>query len=261
MWRQPHFKAFDLKFDQPIRELGFHGVPHEASTFIMTTSSCLVELIETSFVVITLSKVEIVCLERVGVGQKNFDMTLIFKDLKRDVFRIDSIPPTSLDNIKEWLDTSNLKYYECSLSLNWWPILKTIINDPKMFINDGGWEVLNMVVSDSDFENSKCSDKEYLPSNVQSDFDSRSDDKDDQRESPVESEDDEGEDYEEEMNDDQGNTWEELEMEASHDDRAKVDGSDSEEERAWRKMKTLGKAWAPEERYLGGNVPKRTKFR
>ncbi|KAG6751470.1 hypothetical protein POTOM_043659 [Populus tomentosa] len=141
---QPQFKALDLEFDQPVRELGFHGVPHKVSAFIVPTSSCLVELIETPCVVITLSEIEIVNLERVGLGQKNFDMTVVFKDFKRDVLRIDSIPSTSLDGIKEWLNTTDLKYYE---------------------------------ISDSDSENSADSDQGYMPSDVQSD--SGSDDEDD----------------------------------------------------------------------------------
>ncbi|XVF02116.1 hypothetical protein REPUB_Repub04eG0148400 [Reevesia pubescens] len=68
LWGQPQFKALDLEFDQPMRELGFHGIPHKASVFIVPTSNCLVELIETPFVVITLSEIEIVNLERVGLG-------------------------------------------------------------------------------------------------------------------------------------------------------------------------------------------------
>ncbi|XVF02185.1 hypothetical protein REPUB_Repub04eG0154200 [Reevesia pubescens] len=68
LWGQPQFKALDLEFDQPMRELGFHGVPHKASAFKVPTSNCLFELIETSFVVITLSEIEIVNLGRVGLG-------------------------------------------------------------------------------------------------------------------------------------------------------------------------------------------------
>ncbi|KAF2324072.1 hypothetical protein GH714_006485 [Hevea brasiliensis] len=93
-------------------------------------------------------------------------MTIVFKDFKRDVLRIDSIPSTSLDNIKEWLNTTDLKYYESRLNLNWRPILKTITDDPEKFIEDGGWEFLNMEVSDSDSENSVDSDQGYEPSDV-----------------------------------------------------------------------------------------------
>ncbi|EAZ42674.1 hypothetical protein OsJ_27240 [Oryza sativa Japonica Group] len=46
-WSQPQFKGLDLEFDVPLRELGFHGVPYKASAFIIPTSTCLVELIET----------------------------------------------------------------------------------------------------------------------------------------------------------------------------------------------------------------------
>lgn len=261
LWGQPQFKAFDLEFDQPLRELGFHGVPHKSSAFIVPTSSCLVELIETPFVVITLSEIEIVNLERVGLGQKNFDMTVVFKDFKREVFRIDSIPSTSLDGIKEWLDTTDLKYYESRLNLNWRPILKTITDDPEKFIEDGGWEFLNMEASDSDSDNSQESDQGYEPSDVQSE--SASEDDDDDSESLVESEDDGEEDSEEDSEEEEGKTWEELEREASNADREKGDESDSEEERKRRKIKAFGKARLPEKRPSGGggSLPKRPRMR
>ncbi|XP_010276527.1 PREDICTED: FACT complex subunit SPT16-like [Nelumbo nucifera] len=257
LWGQPQFRDLDLEFDQPLRELGFHGVPHKASAFIVPTSSCLVELVETPFLVVTLSEIEIVNLERVGLGQKSFDMTIVFKDFKRDVLRIDSIPSTSLDGVKEWLDTTDLKYYESRLNLNWRQILKTITDDPEKFIEDGGWEFLNMEVSDSDSENSEESDQGYEPSDVQSDSESSSND---DSESLVESEDDE-DDSEEDSEEEEGKTWEELEREASNADREKGDESDSEEERKRRKTKAFGKGRVPDKRDPRGNPPKRAKIR
>ncbi|KAL0422131.1 UNVERIFIED_CONTAM: FACT complex subunit SPT16 [Sesamum latifolium] len=198
---EPQFKGLDLEFDQPLRELGFHGVPYKASAFIVPTSSCLVELIETPFLVISLSDIEIVNLERVGLAQKNFDMAIVFKDFKRDVMRIDSIPSTSLDGIKEWLDTTDIKYYESRLNLNWRPILKTIMDDPQQFIEEGGWEFLNLEATDSDSENSAESDQGYEPSDVEPESDSEDDDSD--SESLVESEDEE-EDSEEDSEEEEG---------------------------------------------------------
>lgn len=234
-------------------------MPHKASAFIVPTSSCLVELIEQPFVVITLNEIEIVNLERVGLGQKNFDMTIVFKDFKRDVFRFDSIPSTSLDGIKEWLDTTDLKYYESRLNLNWRPILKTITDDPEKFIEDGGWEFLNMEASDSDSDNSQESDHGYEPSDAQSD--SGSEEEDDDSASLVESEDDDEEESEEGSEEDEGKTWEELEREASKADREKGDESDSENERKRRQIKTFGKARVPDKRIPSGSLPKRPKFR
>ncbi|XP_057464281.1 FACT complex subunit SPT16-like isoform X2 [Actinidia eriantha] len=258
LWGQPQFKALDLEFDQPFRDLGFHGVPHKASAFIVPTSSCLVELIETPFVVITLNEIEIVNLERVGLGQKNFDMAIVFKDFKRDVFRMDSIPSTSLDGIKEWLDTTDLKYYESRLNLNWRPILKTITDDPEKFIEDGGWEFLNMEASDSDSDHSQESDQGYEPSDVQSDTGSEEEEEDSA--SLVESEDDDEEVSEEDSEEDEGKTWEELEREASRADKEKGDESDSEDERKRRKIKAFGKARVPDKRNSGSSLPKRPKF-
>ncbi|KDP40616.1 hypothetical protein JCGZ_24615 [Jatropha curcas] len=254
LWSQPQFNGLDLEFDQPLRELGFHGVPYKTSSFIVPTSSCLVELIETPFLVVTLSEIEIVNLERVGLGQKNFDMTIVFKDFKRDVLRIDSIPSTSLDGIKEWLDTTDIKYYESKLNLNWRQILKTITDDPQSFIDDGGWEFLNLEASDSDSDNTEDSDKGYEPSDAEPE--SESDDDDSDSESLVESEDEEEEDdTEEDSEEEKGKTWEELEREASNADKEKGNESDSEEERNRRKMK--GKSRAPP----SSSMAKRSRFR
>ncbi|PIA25479.1 hypothetical protein AQUCO_11400033v1 [Aquilegia coerulea] len=259
LWAQPQFNGLDLEFDSPLRDLGFHGVPYKASAFIVPTSTCLVELVENPFLVITISEIEIVNLERVGLGQKNFDMTIVFKDFKRDVLRIDSIPSSSLDGIKEWLDTTDLKYYESRLNLNWRPILKTITDDPEKFFEEGGWEFLNMEASDSDSENTEDSDQGYAPSDVQSD--SVSEEEDDDSESLVESDEDEEEDTDEDSEEEKGKTWEELEREASNADREKGDESDSEEERQRRKMKAFGKSRIPDKRDPRGGPSKRSKLR
>ncbi|KAL3515893.1 hypothetical protein ACH5RR_022795 [Cinchona calisaya] len=252
LWGQPQFKGLDLEFDQPLRELGFFGVPHKSSAFIVPTSSCLVELIETPFLVITLGEIEIVNLERVGFGQKNFDMAIVFKDFKRPITRIDSIPSTSLDGIKEWLDTTDLKYYESRLNLSWPAILKNIISDPQTFIDKGGWEFLNLEGSDSESEQSEESDIGYEPSDVEPE--SVSEDEDSDSESLVESEDAEDD---EESEEEKGKTWEELEREASNADREKGDESDSDDERRRRQVKTFGKSRAAP----SSSAPKRGKFR
>ncbi|KAK9920058.1 hypothetical protein M0R45_028623 [Rubus argutus] len=255
LWQQPQFNGLELEFDQPMRELGFHGVPYKSSAFIVPSSNCLVELIETPFLVVTLSEIEIVNLERVGLGQKNFDLAIVFKDFKRDVLRIDSIPSTSLDGLKEWLDTTDIKYYESRMNLSWKPILKTITEDPQSFIDNGGWEFLNLEASDSDSDQSQESDKGYEPSDVESESESEDDSSDSA--SLVESEDDDEEDSEEMSEDEEGKTWEELEREASNADREKGNESDSEEDRKRRKMKAIGKARAPP----AGSIPKRSKLR
>ncbi|VFQ98906.1 unnamed protein product [Cuscuta campestris] len=254
IWSQPQFKGLDLEFDQPLRELGFHGVPYKSSAFIVPTSSCLVELIETPFLVITLGEIEIVNLERAGFGQKNFDMAIVFKDFKCDVMRIDSIPISSLDGIKEWLDTTNTKYYESKLNLNWRLILKTIVDDPQKFIDDGGWEFLNLEGRDSETDNTEESDGEFEPTDDEPESDSEDDES--ESESMVESEEDEEEESEEEK----GKTWEELETEASHADREKGDESDSEDERRRRKN-TFSKSRGAGPSSSAAPPSKRPKFR
>ena len=68
-----------MEFEIPFRELGFHGVPHRQTGFLMPSVNALVELVDMPFTVITMTEVNIVNLERVGFNLKNFDMTLVFK--------------------------------------------------------------------------------------------------------------------------------------------------------------------------------------
>ncbi|GAU22459.1 hypothetical protein TSUD_123460 [Trifolium subterraneum] len=218
--------------------------------------ACLVELIETPFLVVTLSEIEIVNLERVGLGQKNFDMTIVFKDFKRDVLRIDSIPSTSLDGIKEWLDTTDIKYYESRLNLNWRQILKTITDDPQSFIDGGGWEFLNLEATDSESDHSEESDQGYEPSDVEPESDSEEEDSETDL-VPSEDEDSEESD-DEDSEEEKGKTWEELEKEASNADREKGNESDSEEDRKRRKAKA---AFGKSRGNLSSSMPKRPKLR
>ncbi|CAF1745882.1 unnamed protein product [Brassica oleracea var. botrytis] len=162
-----------LEFEQPLRELGFSGVTDKARVFIVPTSSCLVMLTETPVLVVSLSEVEIVNLERVVFGQKYFDMAIVFKDFKKDVLKINAIDTSYLEGIKKWLDAIDIKYYESKANLMWRPILKRITDDPQGFIDDGGWEFLNLERSDSEPEES---DQGYEPPDAEDESESEDED-------------------------------------------------------------------------------------
>jgi nucleosome binding factor SPN SPT16 subunit len=125
---------------------------------VLPTVNCLVDLIETPFLVVTLKEIEVVNLERVGFALKNFDMAIVFKDFTREVHRIDAIDSRNLDTIKEWLNSVNIKYYESKMNLNWKPILKTILDDPQKFVEEGGWDFLDLEKSDEEDEEEEESD-------------------------------------------------------------------------------------------------------
>ena len=94
----------DLKFDSPYPDYGFYGSPFYNNVFIMPTAYCVVSLIETPFLVITLEEVELVSLERVDNKIKNFDLVFVFKDYTRPVQTISNIDKKNLDTIKSWLE-------------------------------------------------------------------------------------------------------------------------------------------------------------
>lgn len=94
----------EVEVDMPFRDLGFSGVPHRSNVQLLPTTNCLVHLSEFPFTVITLSEVEIVHLERVQFGLKNFDMVFVLSDFKKAPIHINNIPVNHLDNVKEWLE-------------------------------------------------------------------------------------------------------------------------------------------------------------
>ncbi|WZZ14602.1 hypothetical protein YC2023_107691 [Brassica napus] len=176
-----------LEFEQPLRELGFSGVTDKARVFIVPTSSCLVMLTEAPFLVVSLSEVEIVNLERVVFGNTSFDMAIVFKDFKKDVLKINAIDTTSLEGIKKWLDAIDIKYYESKANLMWRTILKRITDDPQGFIDDGGWEFLNLERSDSEPEES---DQGYEPPDAEDESESEDEDSESESEDQEEEEED-----------------------------------------------------------------------
>lgn len=198
--------------------------------------------------VITLSEVVVVNLERVGFGLRNFDMTLVFKDLTRDVVRIDAIPMTSLDTIREWLGSIDIKFYECKTNLNWKQVLKSIVDDPEGFVEAGGWSFLDMEASDDeDGEgDSEDGDEEFAPSDSDEEEEEESDEDDDDSEfDEDEDDDDEEEEEEDESDEEAGKSWEELEAEAAREDRQRAkegafDDSDDERKGGGKKRRGSG---------------------
>ena len=213
----------------------------------MPTVNCLVELTEQPFTVITLSEVVVVNLERVGFGLRNFDMALVFKDPTRDVVRIDAIPMTSLDTIREWLTSVDIKFYESKTNLNWKQVLKSIIEDPEAFREAGGWGFLDMEggSDDEEGEDSEDGDEEFAPSDSGEEEEEESEDEDDDSEFDEEEDDDDDEEDDGSDGDDEeaGKSWEELEAEAAREDRERAkEGAfdDSDDERKGKKRRSGG---------------------
>lgn len=239
MWEK-ELPELNLEFDVPFRELAFEGVPHRSTVTVMPTVNCLVELTEMPFTVISLEDIEVVNLERVGFNLKNFDMAVVFKDFQRDVLRIDAIPTKKLDTIRDWLVSVKIKYFESKLNLSWKPILKSIMEDPEGFVENGGWDFLNMDKSDSD-EDEDASSEGFQPSSEEGSGDESSDySSDDDSDLESEGDDSDGDASEEDEDEEEGLSWEELEEEARRDDRRRDAESEDDDDERPRKRKGGG---------------------
>ncbi|OCK75859.1 SPT16-domain-containing protein [Lepidopterella palustris CBS 459.81] len=223
-------RSENVAVDIPFRELGFTGVPSRSSVLIQPTTDCLVQLTEPPFLVLTLNEIEVVHLERVQFGLRNFDMVLVFKDFNRSPAHINTIPVESLDAVKDWLDSVEIPFSEGPLNLNWATIMKTVISDPHQFFVDGGWSFL---AAESDEEDAQESEEESAFEMSESELavsDESSEDESDFDENASAEASEDGSDD----GDSEGEDWDELEKKARRKD--KESGLDDEEDKS-RKRK------------------------
>ncbi|XP_055357882.1 FACT complex subunit SPT16-like [Paramacrobiotus metropolitanus] len=215
----------DVDFDTPFRDLGFPGVPHRATVLLQPTSTCLVNLAETPPFVITLEEIELVHFERVQFHIKNFDMVFIFKDYSRKPVLVTAVPMNLLEHVKSWLDSCDIHFTEGIQSLNWTKIMKTIADDPKAFIEEGGWDFLEPendankeAQAAADAEEEEEDDEAYAPS------ESESAESESEEEASSAVDEDEDDEASEELSsgEESGKDWDELEEEAAKADRQKA---------------------------------------
>uniref|UniRef100_A0A0K0G0W2 FACT complex subunit n=1 Tax=Strongyloides venezuelensis TaxID=75913 RepID=A0A0K0G0W2_STRVS len=225
-----------IDFDIPYQTLGFYGVPYRSSVFLKPTSACLVSLTEWPTLVITLSEVELVHFERVSFQLKNFDMVFVFKDYTKPVQFIQQIPTHQLDSVKEWLHSCDIRYTEGIQSLKWSKIMKTIIDDPETFFDDGGW---NFLCDESGDEGADVeSDSEESVFSLSEAGESDESGEDEEYDSGEVTEDSESE-ASLDSDESSGKDWSDLEEEAARHDRQK--SSKDEDEDLSRKRKNPSK--------------------
>jgi len=218
----------EVEFDSPFRDLAFHGAPFRSTVLLQPTSGCLVNLTEWPPFVVSLTDIELVHFERVSFQLKNFDVVFIFKDYSKKVAMINSVAMSSLDDVKEWLNSCDIRYTEGVQSLNWGKIMKTITDDPESFFDTGGWTFLDPqsdAEGDGD-EDSEEEDQTFNPSGDESgEAGSDESSEDDSENSDWDEEDDEvdesGSEDELGSSEESGKDWDELEAEAKRADREK----------------------------------------
>ncbi|XP_008316564.1 FACT complex subunit SPT16 isoform X2 [Cynoglossus semilaevis] len=208
----------ELEFEVPFRDLGFQGAPYRSTCLLQPTSSSLVNVTEWPPFVVTLDEVELVHFERVQFHLKNFDVVIIYKDYNKKVTMINAVPVNSLDPIKEWLNSCDIKYTEGVQSLNWTKIMKTIVDDPEGFFEQGGWSFLDPDSEGSGPEMDSESEMEDETFNPSADEEEEEEEEDSDEDYSSETEDS---DYSASLGSEEesGKDWDELEEEARKADK------------------------------------------
>ncbi|KAL7909735.1 FACT complex subunit domain-containing protein [Trichoderma velutinum] len=206
----------NIEVDMPIRDLGFNGVPFRSNVFIQPTTDCLIQVVEPPFMVITIEDIEVAHLERVQFGLKNFDMVFVFKDFTRAPYHINTIPVEFLDQVKDFLDSSDIAFTEGPLNLNWPTIMKTVNQDTHQFFVDGGWSFLQADSDDSGAEDESEEESAFEMDDEEMDEVSESSEEDSDFGSNASDDDDDEADIDSE---DEGEDWDEMEKKARKRDR------------------------------------------
>ena len=232
--------SFD--FDIPYSDLAFEGVPDKEMVTLRPARDCLVNLTEQPAFVASIHEMEHVHFERVSFNQKTFDMTIIWKDLKRPPNRITLIASDKLEQIQAWLDDINMTYTYGPKTLLWKSILEVVQEDLKEFWSDRdeegnkksvGWSFLALEDEDDEEAESEESESEFeLDEENSSD---ESDDDDDSSASLVDEDDESEFEDEDDEEEEEGEDWDELEKKAAKADREKRTREDDDDEPEERK--------------------------
>lgn len=193
-------EASGVDIEVPYRSQGFHGINGRQMLLYQPTNSCLVHLTEPPFLIVIIAEVELVHLERIQFGLKNFDMVFVYKDYTKPVTHINSIPVNKLESVKEWLDKVDIPFSEGPANLSWPEIMKIINSDLHSFFSTGGWSFL-LPMEDEEEEKSQESDSDFEPDPEELEEEESSSDYSSEEESSVEEpleDEDEEEDYDDE---------------------------------------------------------------
>ena len=65
------------------------------------------------------------------------------------------------NQIKDWLNSSDIRYTEGVQSLNWAKVLKTVVDDPMGFFEQGGWDFLKQDDASDDDDDDDDEDETF----------------------------------------------------------------------------------------------------
>ena len=211
------------KLQSPYMDLGFHGVCNKEMVRITPSVDCLLNISHSPAFLVSLDDVEHFHFERVTFSNKNFDMVIIFNDI-RTFKNVTSIEMRHLEGIKEWVLSINKTFTTGNTPMAWDKTLASIREEMEVELEDG----TNLFWSNID-EMGEKKDVGWDILNVHSDHegDEEGDDDDDESEFTMD-EDEESESSEE--------SWDEDVSDESGLDSEVVSNSEDEEAEDWDAM-------------------------
>ena len=164
---------FEVIFDVPYSDMGFHGTHHREMVFIQPSLNCLINLTEMPFFVVDMSEVDHIHFERVTYATKNFDMVIIFKNF--DIFpkMITAVDIKYMEAIQDWLCNVQITYTTSPQTFAWKSVMDAVKEDENFYSlteEDGspkawknvGWNMLTIEVEDDSDEVSQIPSHAFM---------------------------------------------------------------------------------------------------
>lgn len=223
------FKAFiksltdeDLKiedpptFEKPKRQLRFEGSYARQKANIYPMVSSLISVTEVPPLVLLTDDIDVAVFEREQLSLNYFDLTFVFNDWTRDPVQISQIPVAYNQNIKDWLNAINVRFFVSSSNVDWKMVLPKLVKDGReKFVKEvGGWDGFFQV--DEEEDNSEDDDpgwkedaeEDEVDDDEDEEFDAVDEDDEDEEMQPTDDDDEDG-----------GKSWRQLDEEAEEADR------------------------------------------
>lgn len=232
------------KFEKPIRDLGFYGVPDKSRVLIMPTMSALVSVQEQPAFVLMREDIQIAVFEHKDINMSTFDLTFILNywedaDFSKAISQITTIDDVYFEQIKGWIEAVKIKYYVRKSNLNWKRLLPDMKKHKDEFQTAEDWDqFLIESESEDDEDNPDNTDDQAFVEDEEDEVDD--DDEEFDEDAPDTDEDDEEPPEDEDSNSDVEASWKKNEEAAlSYDSRhSKLFDDDDDEASSRRKHKS-----------------------
>jgi len=188
-----------INFHRPLSDFYIEG-RNNLCMKMLFSDSLMFSIVEWPALIVDVKKVELVYFERDDSSLHTFDIAIIMKDYSKKVLNIQGIIRDKYTKLQNWLSMKEIPYFTGIQVLNWPRIMRTVLEDPHGFAENGNWNFLSNESSDEEDSEKTGSEATGTSNDDEEDDDDDNDDESSESEESIpsdemDSDEDEGEDF------------------------------------------------------------------